>query len=108
MGSALSWWFYGEMAEALADAVLADDVGEMRKIAAQIKTEAALAAKFKLLEREISVAVEACRWEECDEIVIRMRKLGDVASHEVVRYETMIAFERDWTVLDRIVEVTGD
>jgi len=94
------------MAEALADAVLADDVDEMRKIAAQVKTESALATKFKLLEREISLAAEACRWDECDVIITKMRKLGDVASHEVVRYETMVAFERDWTVLDRIVERT--
>jgi hypothetical protein len=103
----MSWWPYGEMAEALADAVLADDVDEMRKIAAQVKTESALAMKFKLLEQEICAAVDACRWDECDEIIVKMRKLGDVASHEVVRYATIVAFERDWTVLDRIVERTN-
>lgn len=102
----MSWWPYGKVAVDLARAVLGDDPGLARRHAQWVMEEAKRYERFEEIESKLCEAAEACQWDKCDELLRDLENVGVMDTGEVVRYQTMVSFERGWTVLDRIEQAT--
>lgn len=100
----MSWWPYGQMAEQLADAVQSGDTERAKKLAAYVKHERLKRDEYEAIIQEFEVAMEACRFDEAEALLEKARLVGQLAAHDITYYDTYLHFDRDMTVLDRIVE----
>ena len=104
----MSWFPYGKMAADLARAVLSGDIGLAMRHAEFVVEEAAKQEKFKVLEDELYVAAEGCRWQECDRLLSELERIGIIDSCHLVEIQSMVAFERGTNVLDYITGRLSD
>lgn len=103
------WWPYGELADQLADAVLAGDMDLAGSIAKDVKTEKAKRARYDDIIRLFCLEMEACRWDNAEQLLEKARQVGQVAAHDITYYDTMYHFEKsEVSVLDRLVEKKDD
>lgn len=105
-GPASSWWPGGPFTDALADAVLASDWAEAKRLSEEFKQIVAERADYDMLVDRVCKKVEACDWIAADETLELMERFPDMVKFDLSYYQTIVAFERDATVLDRIVEAT--
>lgn len=104
----MSWWPYGEEAVRLAEMVLRGEIEEAQRIAMEIMLEEQRMERFRDLEQEFCKLVDNCQWVDAETKLVEMSKVGIWDTSEITRYQTMLSFERDTTVLDRIVREVDD
>jgi hypothetical protein len=92
------------LAESLADAVQSGDASKAAELAAIVKEEARKRAQYDAIIVEFDAAMEACRFDEAEALLEKARVIGQVAAHDITYYDTYLHFDRDMTVLDRIVQ----
>ena len=105
-GPASSWWPGGPFTDALADAVLASNWVEAKRLSGEFKQLVAKRVDYDALASRLCEEVDACHWRAADEILELMLHFPDMVKFDLSYYQSVVAFERDATVLDRIVEAT--